>query len=154
MSSEKKRIYSIILIIACILTVAFIWGNSLLDSSSSTKVSSGLLNRIKPFLKTLKLYAEDDLLLRKFAHFSEFGALGAELCLLFLLNTSFNFQTFVNCAFIALLVGVTDETIQIFTGRHSAVPDVIIDFVGSVIGVSIVYLIVRAVIRHREKKRT
>ena len=78
---------------------------------------------------------------RKSAHFCEFGLLGCELMLLFWLRSGVRFQNLCNAAFAALLAAVTDETIQIFSGRGSQVQDVVLDFSGALTGILLVSLL-------------
>ena len=79
---------------------------------------------------------------RKSAHFCEFGLLGCELMLLFGLRSGMSLQSMSNAAFAALLAAVTDETIQIFSGRGSQVQDVVLDFCGAVTGILFTSLVI------------
>jgi VanZ family protein len=86
---------------------------------------------------------------RKTAHFCEFGLLGCELTLLFWLKSGLSFQNLCNSAFAALLTAVTDETIQIFSGRGSQVQDVVLDFAGALTGI----LFSRLLVGETEKRK-
>ena len=76
------------------------------------------------------------LVLRKAAHFSEYGLLGVEFSLLLGLQHDKNGKNLqhgrnlLDFPLIGMLCAVTDETIQIFSGRGSLVSDVWIDAVG------------------------
>ena len=133
--SVRKR-WNIILGLLVLLTLAFIWGNSLLPRAESQKISRDLLAELCAALENVGLYIdpENDHWLRKLAHFGEFGLLGAELCALLFLNRRARPQGFVNCAFAGLAVAVTDEALQLISNRGSQVQDVLLDFAGFAVG--------------------
>ena len=137
------------LICLCIATVAFIWGNSMLGSKASSNVSNSVLGALDPIIRRFGIVSKDDLWLRKLAHFTEFAALGAELLFLAAVKGKSGFQTASNCAFAALLVALTDETIQLISGRNSQVLDVLLDFSGSLTGILIAWLICRLIKKRR-----
>ena len=149
MSEEKRRTYTILLSVLLVLTVCFIWGNSLLNWENSAQLSRGLLDFLKPLLEFLGLPADDDHWLRKLTHFTEFGALGAELCMLFSLHRPFRPKLIPYSAAVALPVAVIDETIQAFSGRFSAASDVLLDFSGALTGIAVLYLIIHIVKRRK-----
>jgi VanZ family protein len=97
-----------------------------------------------------------DNLVRKLAHFVEYGALGCVLALLLTLLKRRRWQSVVNCAFAVLIVALTDETIQIFTGRGSQVQDVWLDFAGACAGILLVLIVVgliKAIRRGKNERR-
>lgn len=149
MSGKKRRVLSTVLICLCIATVAFIWGNSMLGSKASSNVSNSVLGALDPIIRRFGIVSKDDLWLRKLAHFTEFAALGAELLFLAAVKGKSGFQTASNCAFAALLVALTDETIQLISGRNSQVLDVLLDFSGSLTGILIAWLICRLIKKRR-----
>lgn len=149
MSEKKSRVLSTMLICLCIATVAFIWGNSMLGSKASSNVSNSVLGALDPIIRRFGIVSKDDLWLRKLAHFTEFAALGAELLFLAAVKGKSGFQTASNCAFAALLVALTDETIQLISGRNSQVLDVLLDFSGSLTGILIAWLICRLIKKRR-----
>ena len=136
MNASVRKRWNIILILLVLLTLAFIWGNSLLTRAESQEISRGILAEICAALEHVGLHIdpENDHWLRKLAHFGEFGLLGAELCALLLLNRRARPQGFVNCAFAGLAVAVTDEALQLISNRGSQVQDVLLDFAGFVTG--------------------
>ena len=148
MSEKKRKILSAVLICLCIVTVAFIWGNSMLDRETSSNMSNLVLTVLEPIIRSFGIVSEDDRWLRKLAHFTEFGALGAELLFLAAVKGRLGLQAAVNCAFAALLVALMDETIQLASGRGSQVLDVLLDFSGALTGILIAWLICRAIKRH------
>ena len=149
MSEKKRRVLSAVLICLCIATVAFIWGNSMLGSKASSNVSNSVLGALDPIIRRFGIVSKDDLWLRKLAHFTEFAALGAELLFLAAVKGKSGFQTASNCAFASLLVALTDETIQLASGRNSQVLDVLLDFSGALTGILIAWLICRLIKKHK-----
>ena len=151
-SVRKRR--NIILGLLVLLTLAFIWGNSLLPREESQEISRGLLAELCAALETLGLHIDpqNDHWLRKLAHFGEFGLLGAELALLLCLNRRQSVQGFINCAFAGLAVAVTDEALQLISNRGSQVQDVLLDFAGFVTGLLVWALLWSAVEKIRLRK--
>lgn len=149
MSEKKRRVLSTVLICLCIATVAFIWGNSMLGSKASSNVSNSVLGALDPIIRRFGIVSKDDLWLRKLAHFTEFAALGAELLFLAAVRRRLGLQAASNCAFTALLAALTDETIQLISGRNSQVLDVLLDFSGSLTGILIAWLICRLIKKRR-----
>ena len=149
MSENKRKALSAVLICLCIATVAFIWGNSMLGSKASSNVSNSVLGALDPIIRRFGIVSKDDLWLRKLAHFTEFAALGAELLFLAAVRRRLGLQAASNCAFAALLVALTDETIQLASGRNSQVLDVLLDFSGALTGILIAWLICRLIKKRR-----
>ena len=152
---KKQKTFTIFLALLLLGTIIFIWCNSLQSVPESQAKSLGFLARIKPFLGIFVGSGNvTDHLVRKLAHFTEFGALGCELALLLALQKRVSWQLVVNCAFVAMVVALTDETIQIFTGRGSQVQDVWLDFAGACTGILFVLIIVGLIrtIHHRKDK--
>ena len=81
--------------------------------------------------------------MRKLAHFTEFAVLGALLLLLTAAAFRVRLQSVVNCLFFLLLAALTDETIQIFTGRGPQVQDVWLDFAGGAAGLLVMLALVQ-----------
>lgn len=143
------RILSLLLILAFIATSIFIFSNSLKSRSDSANDSDSITSVIKPFVdpegKVTSIAFTK--LVRKLAHFAEFALLGVELALLGLLfkKRSSLFEKIFSypcLLLIALIMALSDETLQIFSGRSAEVTDVWIDFSGAVFGILFVYLAV------------
>lgn len=149
MSEKKRRVLSTVLICLCIATVAFIWGNSMLGSKASSNVSNSVLGALDPIIRRFGIVSRNDLWLRKLAHFTEFAVLGAELLFLAAVRRRLGLQAASNSAFAALLVALTDETIQLISGRNSQVLDVLLDFSGALTGILIAWLICRLIKKRR-----
>ncbi len=122
---------------AALVTLCFIWGNSMLGREDSAALSGG----ITAWLRSIGIPIQDDHFVRKLAHFCEFGLLGCEFTLLFWLKAGAGFQTLCNSAFCSLLIAVSDEYLQLFTGRGSQVKDVVLDFSGAVTGILFIGLL-------------
>ena len=152
---KTRKTWSVIVFVIIVATIVFIWGNSLKSRSESQGVSLGVLKLLRPLLDAI-FSPENvtDHLVRKLAHFTEFGALGAEFVLLTILLRKLNWQSVVNCLFAGLVVALTDETIQLFSSRGSQVADVDLDFSGVVAGILVMlllYQIVKAIRRAKHK---
>lgn len=147
MSVRTRRGLTALLVVLLLFTLAFIWGNSLLDREQSTEVSTGLLDFLAPLLDALGLDSEDDHWLRKLAHFAEFALLGAELSLLLMLWDRMKISSMLATSAVCLSVAVVDEFIQLFTGRACQLSDVILDFSGSICAILFVYLLMQVCIR-------
>ncbi len=132
MTAQGKNRLRRVLRLALLVTLCFIWGNSLLGREDSASLSLGFT----AWLRSIGLPVSEHFV-RKSAHFCEFGLLGVETALLFWLRGGLGFQNGVNSAFACLLAGVTDETIQSFTGRGSQVRDVVLDFSGALLAILI-----------------
>ena len=139
---NRERTLNIVLIAITLATIVFIWSNSLQSVPESQAKSLGVRAQIKPCLGVFVGQGNvTDNLVRKLAHFVEYSALGCELALLLALKKRVSWQPIMNSAFAAMVVALTDETIQIFTGRGSQVQDVWLDFAGACAGILFVLLI-------------
>ena len=154
MSAVIRKRWNIVLVLLLVLTLAFIWGNSLLPRTESQEISRGLLVELFAALEHVGLHLDpqNDHWLRKLAHFGEFGLLGAELCTLLFLNRRARPQGFVNCAFAGLAVAVTDEALQLISNRGSQVQDILLDFAGFLAGLLLWALLWILGSKSRERK--
>lgn len=136
-----------------VLMIAFIWGHSLQSRDQSSQESLGLLAMLTPMLKALGVADPESLhgFLRKAAHFTEFGALGLCVCGFTVNLGRLLGQRLVSLPILTVLaVAVTDELLQLFSGRASMVADVVLDFAGGITGLGLVALWCWL---RREKKR-
>ena len=121
-----------------VCNLVFIWGNSLLPAEVSGQISGAL----KALLDGLFTPGEGtssggDGLLRKCAHFAEFGALGVWLGWLFGMLGKRKFPAFA----LGVAAACIDETIQVFVpGRGPGIRDVCIDSCGVAAGMLLLYL--------------
>ena len=151
MRRTKSRMTVCLALLGVIL--AFIWGNSLLPGETSGALSAW----VKDMLARLFgwEFADQDPaghgLLRKIAHFTEFFALGLDLCWLMHMLWDRK-RNAVLCALgCGFLAACTDETIQRFVpGRGPAWTDVGIDTLGVILGIGSLLLIL--LIKHKKIK--
>lgn len=146
-----------IFIILCIFWMVFIAYNTSQTGESSNKksvsITEGIINKTQSvinnsnnssiirndndFIKKLNKY------IRKFAHGFEFLVLAL---LIFSALKSFNIKNrecIIYTLFIVLLYAVMDEYRQLYIpGRTSSVRDIVIDFIGGIVGVIILQFII------------
>lgn len=121
-----------------VINLVFIWGNSLLPG----QVSGAISHWVKDLLEAIFGSSGGDPseghgLLRKLAHFTEFGCLGACLCWLFSMLSKPWWLSLL-CGFSAACV---DETIQCFVpDRGPGIKDVMIDTAGVAVGITLLLL--------------
>lgn len=136
MKRTKRRMAVCTVLLIC--NLVFIWGNSLLPAEVSGQISGTL----KAFLDGLFPPGEavpsgGDGLLRKFAHFAEFGALGLLLGWLFGMLGKKRLPAFA----LGVAAACIDETIQAFVpGRSPGIRDVCIDSCGAAAGMLLLFL--------------
>ncbi len=121
--------YSLIALI--FLTLAFIFGNSLVSKEESAAESETVkewLEVILPEESVLSLFMLNNV--RKIAHFIEFGVLSLELTLYALIFSKNKKNGVLTALLISFIAAFLDETIQIFSKRGSAVSDIWIDLFG------------------------
>ena len=92
-------------------------------------------------------------LVRKLAHFSEFAALGAVFWLLSGEYTKDRAKRAISTAFVGVFVPLSDETIQIFSGRGPALADVWLDAAGYVVGTVLTVLVLILTARGAARSR-
>ncbi len=144
----KRDIRSLILLVLITATLVFIWTNSMEAPAESSEKSQWVMKLLTPFLELFVGKGNvTEFLVRKLAHFCEFGLLGCELSLMLILRRRQTLQWYVNIAMFAFVVAALDETIQIFADRGSSLVDVWIDFAGAATGIVGIYIL-HAIGRH------
>ncbi len=146
--TKKKTTQTVLLLLLVFATVFFIFSNSMETISESSEKSEGILRILAPALEFF--IGEGNAtnhLIRKLAHFTEFFALGTELCLLFLVWK----MPSIWPLFMGLCIALGDETIQIFYERGSQVKDVWLDFSAVILATVIIYLF-DCIVRHRKER--
>lgn len=139
MKNIKKYIFLGIIII----TVLFIWSNSLASGDTSMESSNSVKAMLLSLFSSVGINLENSFFIefiRKFGHFFEYFILGAELFIYrncYLKKTS---STMINIFYIGAITAFLDETIQLIPGlgRSAEVTDVWID----ISGISSAFLIV------------
>jgi len=117
--------------VAILLTVAFIFRNSMLppeESSAESETVGGIISEIIPPDTDLGSFILENL--RKIAHFTEYGLLGIEIALYVCIYVEKKWIYALSSAAVPFAVGFFDETIQEFSGRGPAIADVWIDIGG------------------------
>ena len=141
MLSKRRKVFSLVLFILFLVTLVFIWSNSLQSIPSSKAESLRIGEIIEPILEPIVGDGDvTDHLVRKMAHFVEFFALGCELIGLSLVRGQRGWKTVGLCLFVGLIAASIDETIQIFSNRGAQVQDVLLDLAGVTFGVSLTLL--------------
>ena len=154
MKRSRKRIILCSILLTALL--AFIWGNSLLPGEESGDLSGfvgRVLGALLPFLDLES--GIGSFILRKFAHFSEFAALGMVLCWLFGMTQSRKWLAFLLPLVCGIAAACIDETIQLFSpGRYSSIVDVGIDSAGVLTGILALLMLTALcrLLRHRKEK--
>ena len=127
---NKKRW---ILWILVFLTVAFVFGQSLMDKDTSNKQSVTVQEKIvEPVHKALT--GEDTIHydIRDIAHTVEFAILGLEL--VFLIVSEKRIRRWLKAISYCGCIALVDETIQHFSGRAPQMLDIWYDILGAVVG--------------------
>ena len=128
--TRSKKILTVVIII----TIAVIWGHSLLGREASSEESSFVMALLTPLLELFVGKGNvTEHLVRKLAHFCEFFILGIELQLFFSLLNSRKSAVLLALSH-GLFTALVDETIQIFSGRGPMIQDVWLDFSGVTVG--------------------
>ena len=150
--SKTKRAWTVILSVLVALTLAVIWGNSLLSKESSAAESAevhGALSGLLDYIFGEGVITVD--VLRKLAHFFEFFILGAEVCFLVFVITGLKIKPFLIILPAGLVVAATDELLQFISKRGPSVTDVVIDFSGYASAFCIFALVI--LIRYLSKRK-
>ncbi len=144
--------FRIILSVLIIITLIFIWTNSMHNGAESSAQSDKIVNGLKPIIDPKNKIDIDDLsfAIRKAAHFCEYFLLGAELCLFFY---SLKIKEIFAPPFFVLISATIDETIQLYYERTSSVTDVILDFCGGLCGICVMILTIIICIQLSEKRK-
>ena len=153
--NKKKFILAIILLIIMVLWTYFIFSMSMQTAEESSSVSRGLLKRLLTVIQNILWFDVEfqtlHNLFRKLAHFAEFFILGT-LSAGFIKTMSFHIL--FSPAY-CLIIAISDETIQYFTGegRAAQLRDVLIDFSGSITGIITICLIVYIICKLKMNKK-
>lgn len=128
----------------------FIFSNSVKNGAESNAISGRVAEFLRPLLNPNGWIEEAAYLrlVRKIAHFVEFGALG--VCLS---GAAVNLD--LVCLWplgLSVLTACADETLQAFTGRTNSIKDVVLDSTGAACGVLFVYILCRIMKRYRERR--
>lgn len=133
----KRRTWVAVFALLTVGVLWFIFSHSMQSRAVSSQQSGGWLELLKPILDPKNKFSEDFIhkIVRKMAHFAEFGALG--ICVGgFTINLGWlQERKYITLPMlITLCAAVCDEWIQHFTGRASLVTDVVLDYSGALTG--------------------
>ena len=134
---------------ACsVLMMFFIYGQSMLPPKESGELSGFFLNYLNPILNGFGWFDPDSVhfFIREAAHFTEYTLFSLSFTLF---CRKCGWKNRILPLFVCLLVAVSDEYLQSFTGRGSSVRDVLVDFAGALFGFGLVWFMSR-VIRKKE----
>lgn len=148
MKNAKKYIF----ILVIVLSIAFIWSNSIKVGDSSMQQSNFVKELFISFFAFFGMNIENTFFIefiRKFAHFFEYFVLGLELALFknIYYKTS---KKALYCLFsIGALVAIIDESIQLIPklGRSGEFFDVCIDVLGVFIAFFVVFVVSKKIKR-------
>lgn len=155
MKRRKTQIKTILVVLLALL-LAFIWLHSMMSAEDSAEESQRVGQFLTPFLELLVGEGNvTDHLVRKLAHFCEYGALGILAGALLLVKKESGIFRWSYALLCALAVAVIDESIQLLAdGRGAQVQDVLLDTAGSLTGLLAVWLIAVLVRWLRRRNKT
>lgn len=133
-------------LVATIIMVCLIWGNSLVPGTGSGSLSLSVMGAVRSALDALSLPSAwvTNFLVRKTAHFTEYAVLGILATnALDPGHTRERIRVAAICLLLVLVPSI-DETIQLFIdGRSGQVADVLLDCCGAATGAALAYLLAR-----------
>lgn len=144
------KLKNIIKLLLVLLWMGVIFSLSSQNREDSTKLSDSIIN------KTINIMYKDKInnikrnqiiesytnIVRKLAHIIEYAILGILLFYFLKDYLNISFKLFLLAIIICMIYASTDEIHQIFvSGRGPQVTDVLIDSFGSLMGISVMYLI-------------
>lgn len=141
---KRTRLRLMICLALLVLLLTFIWGNSCLPGEASGAFSAQVKNWFAHLFggESADKDPAGHGLLRKLAHFTEFFALGLDLCWLMNMLRRKRWEAGILALVCGFLAACTDETIQYFVpGRGPGWADVGIDTLGVALGAGLLLLI-------------
>ena len=137
------------LLLSClvVMMIGFILYQGTRPVHISLQNSDYFVEKLMSLIEKVASYHEDELyrmihvLVRKGAHLFEYAMLGSLSYLLFKCLKQRQHNCWVYALFIVLFCATMDEFFQSFVGRTSSVRDVLIDFSGAIIGISVMSLL-------------
>lgn len=143
----------------CICITVFIFYNSSHDIYSSKEQSKRISEAIQSILDPKQTIPAESFhfIVRKAAHMIEFAVLGflctEYVCLFSDHNRQSRSTTLFEPLFIVLFIAVIDEYIQSFLDRTSSVSDILLDFLGGIMGITAVCIIKFIYNRSKNKEK-
>ena len=132
-------------VLYCLFVLAvtcFIWRNSIMDAAASSQSSNVIVDMIAPAdPNKVDFWSK---WIRKAAHIVEYAMLGVAVsCLVHYVKSHYHRISYGWAFFYVLAVAVTDEHIQSFSDRSSSTNDIVLDFIGAVLGFVLVLLAIQ-----------
>ncbi len=154
MKSKWLSVGKIIICITVFLNLAFIFVQAALPPSvtgSEIDAVGGALGNVVSEKSDFGAFLQRNV--SNIAHFCEYGALGFQIAVAIFLWLPKK----LTCALVSLLVplvlGFFDETVQIFSGRHSSVADIWIDVFGYAVFSALTLAVLLGVSAFRKKQK-
>ncbi len=124
--------------------VLFIFSNSMFPGTQSSEKSQFVMNIINMLISHISIHASiTEHIVRKLGHFTEYFVLGNLLTLTVRTYVKRASQFIFMNLFILLAVPVLDEFLQTFIqGRSGNVSDVILDFMGGLVGMMLLLFLI------------
>lgn len=130
---KRNKIWRTLLLIFIVLTILFIWSNSIFGREASSRQSGWVREFLQNTFDLLGIPVQvTEHAVRKLAHFLLFFLLGTETTLYALCGRQLDRRGIGNILGVVFAVAFLDETIQIFSGRGPAITDVWLDISGGV----------------------
>ncbi len=159
---KNKLVIRLIFLILSVAIMLFIFNMSNANATESSKISGDFIRKLAAmFYKDFDAFSPQDKVyfvsslqnfIRKFAHFAVYFALG------FCINgfaSTFSLPFLKKAAFsslFCLLYAVSDEIHQLFIpGRSGQVSDVLLDFIGAVLGILLMFAVFSLFVKIRSK---
>lgn len=162
MKNRKLKVLRTVIVFLLIADMIAIFAFSAQKAEQSDSTSTGFIQVLaKMFYPGFESLGEEkqqsvigalQFVVRKAAHMTEFASLGVLLCA-FAFTFGEKFRYFLLVFLFGFFYAVTDEVHQLFVeGRSCQLTDVLIDGFGVVIGMTVLYLVVRILVKIKRKR--
>ncbi len=151
--SKTRKIFALILTFTTLLTLIFIWGNSLKTVTESGEQSGEVYSAFTPLLNFI--FGEGTIThstFRKLAHVFEYFVLGIQSFALMLVIKGLKWLNLLFVLPFGIFVGVIDECLQLISKRGASVTDVFIDLIGFIFS-GLIMAILTLIIKSKINKK-
>ncbi len=151
--SKTRKIFAFLLSFTILLTLIFIWGNSLKTVTESGEQSGEVYSAFTPLLNFI--FGEGTIthsMFRKLAHVFEYFVLGVQAFTLILVIKGLKWITLLLGLPFGIFVGVIDECLQLISKRGASVTDVFIDLIGFILS-GLIMAILTLIIKSKINKK-
>jgi len=147
----RAKVSFLVFALLSVLLTGVIFSNSLKPAGESHAQSGRVMDIVRPILVPAVIHEETEeeteqklsFVVRKAAHFIEFGALGVCVGGAFVsLSEIRKGKYLIAPGAICIAIACCDESIQSFTGRTNSLEDVVLDSCGSICGLIFVAFVV------------